>query len=64
MNDCIWWADCYSSTLIEGSTERPNVVIESLDRAACRARGSFDPVANVGESTTLEDSLSSVLFGY
>lgn len=30
MNECIWWADCYRSTLIEGSAQRANAVIESL----------------------------------
>lgn len=39
MNDCIRWADCYTSTLIEGSTERANVVIESLDSAYRAYRG-------------------------
>lgn len=43
MNDCIWWADCYSPTLIEGPTQRAHVVIESLDSVYRAYQGSPDP---------------------
>lgn len=64
MNECIWWADCYSSTLIEGSAQRANVVIESLDGALGAKQGSADPVAHRLESTAERATTSSVLLSH
>lgn len=51
MNDCIWWADCYSSTLIEGPTQIANVVIE-LTAFIGPTKALLTPGACVGESAT------------